>query len=85
MEQKKENQTTKRVIVNSVAKEGTIFVGLNGVGFQINCNEEVDLPIAVINILKNAIESKWVADHAQDGTIKGTKMTQEKRYIIEAV
>ena len=76
---------TKKVIVNSIDKDQQVFVGLNGYGYQIKCNEEVELPEDVIAILKNSVETRYVADRDSEGRVKGTKEVQEKRYIVEAV
>lgn len=80
-----EKEVRKKVIINSIDKEQQIFVGLNGVGYTIKCNEEVELPDAIISILKSCVETRYVADRDANGRVTGTKEIQEKRYIVEAV
>ena len=79
---KTESKTTK-VIVNSIDKNPECFVGFNGVGYQIQCGVPIDLPQEVIDILKNTIEERQVAERDDQGRVKGSKMVQEKRFIVE--
>ena len=80
-----EKSVTKKVIINSMDKEGQIFVGFNGVGYSILCNQEVELPSEVIAILKDSVEVRHVADRDESGKAKGSKAIEEKRYIVEVV
>lgn len=42
-----------------------VFVGINGVGYLIKRGEEVVVPVEVVNILENAIETRYEQDGDQ--------------------
>lgn len=62
--QKTMKEKTVRVIVeeNEEIPPIGLFVGLNGFGYLIKPGVEVDLPIGVIGILNNAVQSTPIID-----------------------
>jgi hypothetical protein len=58
------------------------FFGLNGQSFLLKANVEADVPIGIIDILDNAVESKAIIDPL---TRRVVGHTQKRRYSYQRV
>jgi len=68
MEAKPENEERRSIIIDEVDGQPNYeVVGVNGVVFQIQRGIETMVPLSVIEVLKNAVASKYVKVKRNDG------------------
>ena len=53
--------------------ERDVYVGVNGVGFQIQRGEEVDVPLPVMKVLEDAVQTVYQWKKAPDGSLTEVK------------
>lgn len=72
-----------KVIIHATDKSQFGAVGHNGVVSTFPCGVEVEIPAQLIQVFKDATETRHVADMDENGNIKGSKEIEERRYIVE--
>lgn len=84
-EAKKMAEIIKCKVQSMDENEKEITVGSHGKFTQIILGEEVELSRAIINILKNAVETKYIPITDKQGNVAGSKPTNNSRYMIDTV
>ena len=62
-----------KVHKTGLPNERDVYVGVNGVGFQIQRGEEVDVPVPVMKVLENAVQTVHQWKKAPDGSLLEVK------------
>lgn len=66
----KQKQRMRKIIIDEVEGEtNSEVVGVNGVFYQIQRGVEVEVPESVVEVLRNAIGTRWVQTQRADGRV----------------